>query len=97
MFDFDQLSTGSTDAYQQDHDSRLFGILDQFPEGTRSSEIWQAWAEECAGRISNYKSYAHLVRFWFGAGYTMSHLAQEEPEMFLDVFNHMQERLEALT
>ncbi|MGB1266174.1 MAG: hypothetical protein ACPG6L_10650 [Nereida ignava] len=95
-FNFNEISTGGGD-YRQLHDTRLSAILDQLPDGTPESAVWQAFTAECAERITNYKSYAHLIRYWFSASRTMQELAVAEPEMFLDVVNHFQAKIEELT
>lgn len=95
MFDFEDLSLG--DEYRQDHDMRLAHIIDQLPDGAPKSEVWQAFTAETTAKINAYKARNHLLRFWFGASYTLAKLAAEEPAMFLDIVNYFQERLDALT
>lgn len=95
IIDFAEIQTGGD--YRQTHDTRLAGILDQLPENAPASAIWQAFAAECTERITAYKSYPHLIRFWFSSSRTMQELASAEPEMFLDVVNHFQAKIEELT
>lgn len=94
-FDFNEISTGND--YRQARDMRLAGILDQMPEGADSSAVWQAFTAECTARIADYRSYTHLIRYWFAASNTLQQLAVAEPEMFLDVVNHLQAKIEELT
>lgn len=94
-FDFAEIQTGSD--YRQSHDMRLAGILDQMPADAPTSAVWQAFTQECVTRISDYKSRPHLIRFWFSSSRTMQELALAEPEMFLDVVNHFQAKIEELT
>lgn len=95
MMDFAQIDTGTS--YQPQDDMRLAYIRDAFPDGVQEAVIWQAFTAEFCNKLSNYKSRPHLLRYWFGATVTLREIAEQEPEMFLDIVNHFQERLDALT
>ncbi len=94
-FDFNTIEIGQhpTEAYNALTDV----VRDQLPPNHSEDDYRYAYAATIKAKFSEYKQTRWLLRFWFGQTAPLRDLAEADPVLFMDLVNHLGERLDELT